>query len=150
MHDEILGYRLAGHTIFTLKNGKQAARFDTMYMGRFFEQYFMIISADEAGQAAVHHHSLPAFVPLAEILPHFATDVNRVFRRISDYLNAYVARREQVWAVGRYFVLADKRAQMRLVNDLAAPFLQGDLLCSVSIDYVSFEFRDAGPSCLFL
>lgn len=41
-------------------------------------------------------HTLPHFVPLDEAKRHLEKDMTQFFREVSDYLNAFVTRRQQV------------------------------------------------------
>lgn len=44
----------------------------------------------------IYRHTLPPLVPLRELAPYVAKDLARFVSAVSDYLNAYVARRQQV------------------------------------------------------
>jgi len=55
--------------------------------------------------AQVVKHTLPHFVPLAVAAKYLSSDITQFFREVSDYLNAFVARRQQVCTISRVVVV---------------------------------------------
>lgn len=95
-----IGYRITGHTIFPLTPHRSGIRFETSYNGEYFEQYYVIIEFDGENNATVHRHTLPSFIPItAELGPLLGKSLKRFMASTTLYLNAFVARRQQVLAV---------------------------------------------------
>ncbi len=51
------------------------------------------------GNLSILRHSLPYFVPIADISQDLNKDINGFVYCVRDYLNAYVGRRQQAYAL---------------------------------------------------
>lgn len=93
-------YRFAGLSLFPCAPDELGLRFETSHGSAFFESYFVVLGVtdegdDAAGLLTVRKHSLPAFVPLSQLVGELLNrDLGAFVARISDFVNAFVARRE--------------------------------------------------------
>ena len=99
--DALAAYRLAGKSVFLVDDDKVGIRFETFYQGAFFESYYVILAMDpESGEPSVFRHSLPHFLPLADLEEaYLASNIATFVEKVSDVLHAFVARREHVKAL---------------------------------------------------
>eukprot|EP00051_Salpingoeca_urceolata_P018280 m.255655 g.255655 ORF g.255655 m.255655 type:complete len:327 (+) comp19164_c1_seq1:96-1076(+) len=105
-----IAYRMAGQTVFPLTPTRTGVRFDTAHGGRFFEQYYLVLELRSQAMT-VFRHTLPPFVPVMELARRYLKDgstakdnaassnTKRFLSVVSDYLNAFVDRREQALRV---------------------------------------------------
>jgi len=99
VEDFKIAYRLIGKTLFYVKDSNQIGiRFDTFFGGKYHECYYAIIDFDySTNQLVLYKHTIPYFIPLDTIKARFLnTNIKLFVDAVSDYLNAFVARREQV------------------------------------------------------
>ncbi|KAK3087481.1 hypothetical protein FSP39_006519 [Pinctada imbricata] len=74
---------------------KITLRFETSHRNIVRESYFMELAQSDAG-LTVCRHDLPCFVPLVHLeKEHLMTNTQLFLMHISDYLQAYVKRREE-------------------------------------------------------
>lgn len=124
---------------FTGLSGKLTSRgvcvcLRTAFEGNLLESYFVDIVVQKP--LRIHHHSVPAFIPLEELsAKYLQTNIRHFLFRLHEYLNAYSGRKYQ----------AD-----RLQNDFAA-FLAGPLernsLCNVLT--LTYKVEPSSPSFPF-
>ncbi|KAM6221106.1 centromere protein O [Rhynchocyon petersi] len=114
---------------FTGFSGKLTSRgacicINTAFEGNFLESYFVDLVIQKP--LWIHHHSVPAFIPLEELAAKYLqTDIQHFLYSLSEYLNAYAGRKYQ----------ADQ-----LQNDFAASLagpLQRNALCNL----LSFTYK---------
>ena len=66
-----------------------------------------MVEFDGENNATVYKHTLPSFIPVsAELGPLLGKSLKRFIATTTLYLNAYVARRQQVLAVQKQYVCA--------------------------------------------
>ncbi|KAM4866690.1 centromere protein O isoform 1-T2 [Thomomys bottae] len=115
---------------FTGFSGKLTSRgvcvcISTAFEGTLLDSYFVDLVIEKP--LWIHHHSVPAFIPLEKIAAQFLqTDIQRFLFTLSDYLNAYSGRKYQ----------AD-RLQSDFAASLAGP-LQRNALCNL----LSFTYKE--------
>ncbi|XP_048209266.1 centromere protein O isoform X2 [Perognathus longimembris pacificus] len=115
---------------FTGLSGKLTRRgvcvcISTAFEGALLDSYFVDLVIEKP--LWIHHHSVPAFIPLEKIAAQFLqTDVQRFLFTLSEYLNAYSGRKYQ----------AD-----RLQSDFAA-CLAGPLQRNALNNLLSFTYKN--------
>ncbi|XP_033646514.1 centromere protein O-like [Asterias rubens] len=91
----VQAYRLSGVTVTTVSDKRIRLRWDTFYSAEYYEPYYMEL--EFKGQLQVYRHTLPYFMPVADIAERWLNDDMRHFvDEIGDMLNAFVSRRQQV------------------------------------------------------
>ncbi|CAG8692311.1 10461_t:CDS:2, partial [Acaulospora morrowiae] len=98
-YEEFLkAYRLIGRTIFPTKSKRVEMKFETFYRAKYHESHYIILDQAKRGnQLRIFKHTLPHFIPLGEIENDYLNkDVDKFVNIVDDYLQAYVARREEV------------------------------------------------------
>ncbi|XP_075413141.1 centromere protein O isoform X1 [Tenrec ecaudatus] len=124
---------------FTGLSGKLTSRgvcicINTAFEGHLLESYFVDLVIQKPVQ--IHHHSVPAFIPLQELAAKYLqTDIQHFLFSLCEYLNAYAGRKYQ----------AD-----RLQSDFAS-FLAGPLQRNPQCNLLSFTYtaEPAGRSFPF-
>nr|XP_034369773.1 centromere protein O isoform X2 [Arvicanthis niloticus] len=114
---------------FTGLSGKLTSRgvcvsISTAFEGSLLESYFVDLAIEKP--VRIHHHSIPAFIPLEKIATaHLQTDIQRFLFSLWEYLNAYAGRKYQ----------ADQ-----LESDFCA-FLTGPLQRYAPCNMLSFTYK---------
>ncbi|XP_073905395.1 centromere protein O isoform X2 [Castor canadensis] len=114
---------------FTGLSGKLTSRgvcvcISTAFEGNLLDSYFVDLVIEKP--LWIHHHSIPAFIPLERIAAeHLQTDVQRFLFSLCEHLNAYSGRKYQ----------AD-----RLQSDFAT-FLTGPLQRNSLCNLLSFTYK---------
>lgn len=107
-----------------LTNRRVCVYISTAFEGNLLDSYFVDLAIEKP--LRIHHHSIPAFIPLEKIATaYLQTDVQRFLFSLSEYLNAYVGRKYQ----------ADQ-----LESDFCA-FLTGPLQRSALCNLLSFTYK---------
>ncbi|XP_055482200.1 centromere protein O [Psammomys obesus] len=84
---------------FTGLSGKLTSRgvcvcIGTAFEGNLLESYFLDLAIEKP--LRIHHHSIPAFIPLEKITAaYLQTDIQRFLFSLCEYLNAYSGRKYQ-------------------------------------------------------
>eukprot|EP00743_Colponemidia_sp_Colp-15_P008387 GILK01009113.1.p1 GENE.GILK01009113.1~~GILK01009113.1.p1 ORF type:complete len:329 (-),score=43.92 GILK01009113.1:408-1343(-) len=94
-------YRLAGQTLFELDEDFIGIRIETFHAGRYFERYYVVLdhTADQSS-LFIHRHTIPHFIPLQQLAAKLLNkDISKFMDRLSDQLNAFVFRREELKSI---------------------------------------------------
>ncbi|XP_070533423.1 centromere protein O-like isoform X2 [Ptychodera flava] len=117
-------FRLTGVSVTTVTAKRIRICLDTFYQTEYHEPYYLELDFRENGTASVHRHTLPYFIPLQELIQQKLNDNRKEFlSTLNDYLNAYVARREQA-----------AKAQ-----EMYQELIDGNLLSLSAFDYIEFK-----------
>jgi len=94
----LLAYRFTGKSMFPLDDNKMGIRLDTFFGGKYQDKYYVILGYDKHNsKICIYKHSIPNFIPLHTIVDKYLNiNIRKFMDVLSDYLNAYVARRGQV------------------------------------------------------
>jgi len=93
-----IAYRLAGKSVFVLEDHRLGIRLETSFNGKYYESYYVILNYNDnhAEKLSIFKHTIPYFIPHENILKHYLNKNIKVYiDELSDYLHAYVSRREQ-------------------------------------------------------
>ncbi|KAG6554607.1 hypothetical protein Mapa_003625 [Marchantia paleacea] len=93
-----ISYQIGGKVISSMTGGRICIRFDTSYAGQHFESYFCVLACKASSERLhVSEHSIPFFLPLREVeKSNLSSSCTKFIDCLSDVLQAYVSRREQV------------------------------------------------------
>ncbi len=91
---------------------------ELFFIGKYYEHYNIFLEIGQQERLNITHHTLPIFVPVEKLqLKYLNTNIRSFIHAVSDYLNCFVSRREQVfqvwhsnklnfgWGVSNYIVL---------------------------------------------
>eukprot|EP00742_Colponemidia_sp_Colp-10_P011365 GILJ01012616.1.p1 GENE.GILJ01012616.1~~GILJ01012616.1.p1 ORF type:complete len:315 (+),score=46.43 GILJ01012616.1:49-993(+) len=94
-------YRLAGQTLFELDDDFIGIRIETFHAGRYYERYYVVLdhTADQSS-LFIHRHTIPHFIALQPLAIRLLNkDISKFMDRLSDQLNAFVFRREELKSI---------------------------------------------------
>ncbi|XP_015754730.1 PREDICTED: centromere protein O-like [Acropora digitifera] len=118
-------YRLTGISIASQEDSSTCFRCDTFFNARYHEPYYIEVDLEDSN-LKIHKHTVPFFIPIDSIAQNYLnTDIKKFFMVLSEHLNAFVARREQV----------------QLCQENHKDRLQNGISCSPAHDYVHFKTK---------
>ncbi|KAL2644630.1 hypothetical protein R1flu_012217 [Riccia fluitans] len=93
-----ISYQIGGKVVSSMTGGRICIRFDTSYAGQHHESYFCVLACRPSDERLhVSEHSIPFFLPLREVeKSNLSSSCTKFIDCLSDVLQAYVSRREQV------------------------------------------------------
>ncbi|KAL3697789.1 hypothetical protein R1sor_011865 [Riccia sorocarpa] len=93
-----ISYQIGGKVVSSMSGGRICIRFDTSYAGQHHESYFCVLACRPSDERLhVSEHSIPFFLPLREVeKSNLSSSCTKFIDCLSDVLQAYVSRREQV------------------------------------------------------
>ncbi|XP_021377527.1 centromere protein O-like [Mizuhopecten yessoensis] len=134
-------YRLTGVSVHSQEKNSFTLCFDNNFKSKFYESYYVELLKRDNETFELKHHSLPKFVPVADLAGHHLKDDPSEFAsKVSDYLYAYVTRREEVARVQESIL--ENKLQVTVTD--AVDFVQlylGKLTSKVSIK-VTLTYQD--------
>jgi len=87
---------ICGFTTFE-QESELVIRLETCFEGYYYEHYQIYLELDRNQKLKVSHHTIPYFVPLDRIQKRYLnSNIKTFIHTVSDYLNCYVARRQQL------------------------------------------------------
>lgn len=90
-------FRLTGFSVHSVTNDKLICSYDTSYNGLCYETFYIEICDLEKETCKVERHSIPCFIPVLELEKKLLkVDPKQFFLKLSDYLFAYVSRKEEL------------------------------------------------------
>ncbi|KAF9124636.1 hypothetical protein BGW39_008062 [Mortierella sp. 14UC] len=138
-------------------------RFDTFALGKYFEPYYIMLRTtpkdkeinpqnDEDDQLdnrtttfEIAKHTIPHWIPLRETEKRYLNrDMSTFTRSISDYLQAFVARRENIIQIIENFTL-DESLFKAAVKTVTAAAAEGETAAQglVSLPTITCQAKDA-------
>lgn len=116
-------YRLTGISIASQEAKRTCFRCETFFNSRYREPYYIEVELKD-NSLKICKHTVPYFIPVDSICQQYLnSDIKKFFMVISQHLNAFVARREQV----------------HLCQELHREKLEGEISCSPAHDFVQFK-----------
>lgn len=89
-------YRLTGFSVYSVEDTKIIFSYDTSYLGKSLETFYLEMEDLQNEQFVVRRHSFPPFVPVDDLEKTLLKEQPRRFlMKLGDYLFAYIARREE-------------------------------------------------------
>ncbi|XP_068747910.1 centromere protein O-like isoform X3 [Montipora capricornis] len=118
-------YRLTGISVALQGAKRTCFRCETFFNARYHEPYYIEVDLED-NELKINKHTVPYFIPIDTISQRYLnTDIKKFFMVISEHLNAYVARREQV----------------QLCQEQYKEKLEDEISCSPAHDYVQFKTK---------
>ncbi|XP_068678175.1 centromere protein O-like [Montipora foliosa] len=118
-------YRLTGISVALQGAKRTCFRCETFFNARYHEPYYIEVDLEDS-ELKINKHTVPYFIPIDTISQRYLnTDIKKFFMVISEHLNAYVARREQV----------------QLCQEQYKEKLEDEISCSPAHDYVQFKTK---------
>jgi len=89
---------ICGYTLFEHENKELALRLETCFEGKYYEHYHIFLDVDKTNsKLKISHHTIPYFIPLDRVQKKYLnTNMKAFIQLVSDYLNCFVSRREQL------------------------------------------------------
>jgi len=92
-----IGQAICGFTLFEHENKELALRLETCFEGKYYEHYHIFLDLDKNEKLRITHHTIPYFIPLDRVQKKYLnTNIKTFIQVVSDYLNCFVSRREQL------------------------------------------------------
>ena len=83
--------------MYSVANNKVICSYDTSYNDLCYETFYIEIYDLQKETCKVERHSIPCFIPVLELEKKLLkVDPKQFFLKLSDYLFAYVSRREEL------------------------------------------------------
>ncbi|XP_033727496.1 centromere protein O-like isoform X1 [Pecten maximus] len=134
-------YRLTGISLHSQDKNAIILCFDNNYKSKFYDSFFVELLKHDSDTFELKHHSLPNFMPVANLaVKYLKDDLSEFASKVSDYLYAYITRREEVVQVQG--LLQEDKLQITTTD--AVDFVQvslGKLTSCVSIK-VTLTYQD--------
>jgi len=119
-------YRLTGISVVSQETKQTCFRCETFFNSRYHEPYYVEVELKD-NTLKIHKHTLPYFIPIDTISQQYLnSDIKKFFMVISEHLNAFVARREQV----------------HLCQEQHREKLEGEISCSPAHDFIQLKTKD--------
>jgi len=119
-------YRLTGISIVSQEAKRTCFRCETFFNCRYHEPYYVEVELRD-NTLEIHKHTVPYFIPIDTISQQYLnSDIKKFFMVISEHLNAFVARREQV----------------HLCEEQHKDRLEGEISCSPAHDFIQLKTKN--------
>ncbi|KAJ7387463.1 hypothetical protein OS493_000792 [Desmophyllum pertusum] len=119
-------YRLTGISVVSQEAKRTCFRCETFFNSRYHEPYYVEVELKDT-TLKIHKHTVPYFIPIDTISQQYLnSDIKKFFMVISEHLNAFVARREQV----------------HLCQEQHGDKLEGEISCSPAHDFVQLKSKE--------
>ncbi|KAL9980235.1 hypothetical protein ACROYT_G008793 [Oculina patagonica] len=119
-------YRLTGVSVVSQEAKRTCFRLETFFNSSYHEPYYVEVELKD-NNLKIHKHTVPYFIPIDTISQQYLnSDIKKFFMVISEHLNAFVARREQV----------------QLCQEQHGAKLDGEISCSPAHDFVQLKFKE--------
>eukprot|EP00026_Physarum_polycephalum_P011874 Phypoly_transcript_12122.p1 GENE.Phypoly_transcript_12122~~Phypoly_transcript_12122.p1 ORF type:complete len:328 (+),score=67.09 Phypoly_transcript_12122:75-1058(+) len=87
---------ICGFTTFE-EGSELVLRLETCYQGYYYEHFQIYLELDHNQKLRISHHTVPYFIPIDRIQKKYLnSDIKTFIHTMSDYLNSFVARRQQL------------------------------------------------------
>lgn len=93
-------------------------RLETCFQGVYYEHYQIYLALDKSEKLKIPHHTIPYFIPLETIKAKYLnSDIKTFIHIISEYLNCYVSRRQQLMQLSDGVKVKLRRLQTSNASD---------------------------------